>query len=65
MSDLRPIDGNGHIPDTDGMATPADLREGHSAEWHAGYNQALLDFMFTVLKKAHEDLTATLERLAA
>jgi len=58
MNDLRPIDGNGHVPDL----SPASDK---SADYRAGYNQATLDLMYAVLKKMHDDLTATLERLAA
>ena len=55
MTDLRPIDGNGHVPDSDGR----------SADYQAGYNQALLDMMSIVLKQVHTDLSACLERIAA
>ena len=49
---MRDIDFNGHIPGDDG----------HSATI-SGYNQAMLDMMFAVLTKCHEDLMAVLERI--
>jgi len=54
MNDLRPIDGNGHVPDTDGSATLADRPE--SPDYERGYEQALLDVMYAQLTKMREDL---------
>jgi len=61
MSELRPIDGNGHVPDEDLCA--GCVRE--TPEYRAGYNQALLDLIFAMVGKMHDDLTAVLEKVAA
>ena len=62
MSELRPIDGNGHVPDED---LCADCIRRESPEYQAGYQQALIDLIFAMVGKMHDDLTAVLEKVAA
>ena len=55
-------DYNGYTPDDD---TPDDYKREYNAGYSAGYNQAVLDLMFAMIGKMRDDLTATLERIAA
>ena len=51
---MNPKDWNGHVPDDPGLS-----------DYQRGYQQALLDLSFAMLAKIHDDLTVTLERIAA
>ena len=53
MEDLRPIDGNGHVPGDDGK----------SADYRAGYNQARLDMIAAVLQHCQDNLTEVLAQV--
>ena len=53
-------------PDEAHYGPPAHPGAAHAYAkgWQAGYNQAILDLAYGLLKKMHDDLAATLERLA-
>jgi len=53
---MNPKDYNGHVPDC-----PACQEQ--SADYRAGYDQAVLDLTYGLLKKMHDDLTATLAKI--
>jgi len=60
-NDLRPIDGNGHVPDEPVAECACCLRE--DPAYQAGYQQAVLDMVGKLAEKGRADLDRVLERL--